>query len=77
MPRMPGGGGDLVEQSLTATGDDDLIAASMENLGEGAADTARTASDEDGVASEMHRFFPLQDVLRIVRVGFTYRIGAA
>jgi hypothetical protein len=49
----------------------------MENLGEGAADTAGTASDEDGVASETHRSFPLQDVLRIVRVGFTYRIGAA
>jgi hypothetical protein len=38
----------------------------MENLGKGAADTAGTASDEDGVASETHRSFPLQDVLRIV-----------
>jgi len=53
------GGGDLVEEMLTAAGDDDLIAASMENLGKGAADTTCTASDEDDVASEMHRSFPL------------------
>ena len=34
------GGGDLVEENLTATGDDDLIAALMENLGKGAAGQA-------------------------------------
>src|SRR5438445_11667522 len=51
------GGGDLVEESLTAAGDDDLIVASMENLGEGAADTAGTASDDDSVASDsIHGF---------------------
>jgi hypothetical protein len=53
------GGGDLVEESLTAAGDDDLIAALMESLGKGAADTAGAASDEDGVASETHRSFLL------------------
>jgi hypothetical protein len=45
------GGGDFVEQSLAAASDDDLIAALMENLGKCATDTARTASDEHGVAS--------------------------
>jgi len=35
MPRV--GGGDCVEESLMAAGDDDLIAALMESLGKGAA----------------------------------------
>jgi hypothetical protein len=42
------GSGDLVEETLTAAGDDDLIAAPMESLSEGAADTAGTASEENG-----------------------------
>jgi hypothetical protein len=49
------GGGDLVEQSLAAAGDDHLIAALMERLGEGAANAAGAAGDEDGVAGQMHR----------------------
>jgi hypothetical protein len=42
------GSGDLVEETLTATGDDDLIAAPMESLSESAADAAGTAGDENG-----------------------------
>src|ERR1700722_15207276 len=44
-------GSDLVEESLTAAGDDDLIAELMESLGKGATDTAGSASNQDGVAS--------------------------
>jgi hypothetical protein len=47
-------GGDLVEESLATAGNDDLIAAVMENVGKGSANTAGTASNEDGVALEAH-----------------------
>ena len=48
------GGGDFVEQSLAAAGDDDPVAAFMENLGKCTTDTAGPASDEHGVASWTH-----------------------
>lgn len=63
------GGSDLIEEMLTTASDDDLIAQAMESLGKGAPNTAGTAGDEDGVASEIHGSFLLQDVLRIVRAG--------
>jgi hypothetical protein len=50
------GGCDLVDKSLAATSDDDLIAALMESLGKAATNTAGTASDEDGVAGKTHKF---------------------
>jgi hypothetical protein len=52
------GRGDLVEHILTATGDNQLVAAFMEGLGEGAANAAGTASDEGRVASWKHSFSP-------------------
>src|SRR5207244_6783696 len=48
------GGSDFLYQMLPTAGNDDLIAASVEVLGKGASDTTCTASDEDGVPSEMH-----------------------
>jgi hypothetical protein len=45
----------LVEQSLATAGDDHSIAALMEKLGEGTADAAGAAGDEDGVACQLHR----------------------
>jgi hypothetical protein len=50
-PAHPGVGlGDLVEKSLPATGDDHLVVMPMKKLGEGAANPAGSASDEDGVS---------------------------
>ena len=43
------GGGGLVERSLAAAGDDDLVAPFVEGFGERAADAAATAGDEGGV----------------------------
>jgi hypothetical protein len=48
------GGGDVVEQGLAAAGDYDVIAAVVQGFGQGAADAAGAARDENGVAGEFH-----------------------
>jgi hypothetical protein len=39
---------------VAAAGDDDLVAALVESLGETMADAGSTAGDEDGVVCELH-----------------------
>jgi hypothetical protein len=55
-PHMPGFEVDLIEQGLTATGDDDLISTLMKCLGKSAADAASAAGYQDGITCEIHVF---------------------
>ena len=48
------GSDNFIEQRLAAAGDDDLVAALVERLGEAAADAGGAAGDEDGVVREFH-----------------------
>jgi hypothetical protein len=44
----------VVENLLSAAGDDDFVAKFVEGLGEAAADTGTAAGDEDGIAGDIH-----------------------
>ena len=44
------GSGDLVQNSLAATGNDDLIAQGVKGFSQRAANTAAAAGDQDGMS---------------------------
>src|SRR4051794_9320786 len=57
------GGDNLIEFGAPAAGNDHLVAALVERLGEPSSDSRSAAGDEDGVACEFHAW----DSFNIVR----------